>query len=50
MKSGFYGLIPKVIRHHKELKSNTKLLYAEISACINEDGVCTEKIYTFKRF
>ena len=49
MKSGFYGLIPKVVRHHKELKSNTKLLYAEISACINEDGVCTEKNIYFQK-
>ena len=40
MKSGFYGLIPKVVRHHKELKSNTKLLFlrTSIRGLINDNS------------
>ena len=40
MISGFYGFIPYDVRHHPDLKSSTKVLYAEITACLEKDGVC----------
>jgi len=43
MRSGYYGVIPTYIRHHEELKPNAKLLYAEITACLEEDGVCVKR-------
>ena len=42
MKSNYFGFIPLPIRHHKDLKPSSKLLYAEIMACLNEDGQCTK--------
>jgi len=49
MKSGFYGFIPTNIRHHKDLKANAKLVYAEITACLNADGVCTSPNIYFSK-
>ena len=43
MKSGYYGFIPTYIRHHKDLKPSSKLLYSEIIACLEEDGVCIKR-------
>lgn len=43
MKSGYYGIIPTNVRHHEELKPNAKLLYAEITACLEDDGVCVKR-------
>ena len=42
MKSAFYGLLPRIIRHNKNLKPNSKVLYSEITATLDEDGVCTK--------
>jgi len=42
MKSGFYGLLPQIIRQHKDLKASSKVLYSEITATLDEDGVCTK--------
>ena len=42
MKSGFYGLMPRIIRQNKDLKPNSKVLYSEITATLDEDGVCTK--------
>ena len=49
MKSGYYGIIPINIRHHEELKPNAKLLYAEITACLEEDGVCVKRNIYFSK-
>ena len=43
MKSGFFGFIPSKVRHHPELNANSKLVYAEITSCLNDEGVCTQK-------
>ena len=43
MKSGFYGIIPKTILHHKKLKATSKLIYAEIMACLEDDGSCIKR-------
>ena len=42
MKSAFYGLLPRIIRHNKNLKPSSKILYSEITATLDEDGVCTK--------
>ena len=42
MKSSFYGLLPRIIRHNKNLKPSSKILYSEITATLDEDGVCTK--------
>ena len=42
MKSSFFGIIPTVVRHNKELKANAKLIFSEIMACLDESGVCTK--------
>ena len=34
MKSSYHGHIPLPIRHHKGIKPYSKLLYAEITACL----------------
>mgnify|MGYP006248671813 CR=1 FL=1 len=31
MKSSFFGIIPTVVRHNKELKPNAKLIFSGIS-------------------
>ena len=49
MESSFFGVIPKEIRHHKDLKPNDKLLFAEIMACLEGDGVCTKKNIYFSK-
>ena len=42
MISGFYGFIPLSVRQNKNLKPNSKLLYAEITACLEKDGICVK--------
>ena len=49
MKSAYYGSIPLPIRHHKDIKPYSKLLYAEITACLNEDGKCVHRNTHFKK-
>lgn len=36
----YYSIIPAFIRYDKELKANEKLLYSEITALSNKNGVC----------
>ena len=42
MKNGYYGFIPANVRHSSDLKPNAKLVYAEITACLEENGVCVK--------
>ena len=49
MTSGYYGFIPLPIRHHKNLKPSSKLLYSEITSCLDENGQCTKTNAYFKR-
>lgn len=49
MKSGYFGIIPQPIRHHPELKPIIKLIYAEITACLESNGVCTKNNAYFSR-
>lgn len=49
MKSGYYGFIPTNIRHNKDLKANAKLIYAELTACLDENGVCTKRNIYFSK-
>tara|TARA_R100000734_G_scaffold1643_1_gene1733 strand:- start:867 stop:1652 length:786 start_codon:yes stop_codon:yes gene_type:complete len=43
MKSAYYCIIPKTILHHPKLKANAKLVYAEIMATLEDDGVCIKR-------
>jgi len=43
MSSTYYGSIPLPIRHHKDLKPISKLLYAEITSTLNEQGKCIKR-------
>lgn len=36
----YYSIIPANVRYDKRLKANEKLLYSEITALTNKDGVC----------
>lgn len=49
MKSAYYGSIPLPIRHHQDIKPYSKLLYAEITACLNDDGKCVHRNTHFKK-
>ena len=36
----YYSILPASVRYNKNLKPNEKLLYSEITALTNKDGVC----------
>ena len=36
----YIGYIPKPIRHHQDLSPRDKLLYCEITACLDDNGIC----------
>lgn len=38
----YIGYIPKPIRHNVELSPRDKLLYCEITACLDDRGICTK--------
>ena len=42
-KPGFWAILPAVVRYDKSLPPMARLLYAEISALCNRDGVCTAR-------
>lgn len=51
MKNNFFGILPSIVRHHKSLKPNAKLIFSEIMACLDSNGVCTKpNIYFSKVF
>ena len=39
-KPSYYSIIPSIVRYDRDLKPNEKLLYAEISALMNQNGYC----------
>ena len=49
IESAYYGVLPTPIRHHQELKPTHKLLYSEITACLDNNGVCTRNNSYFSR-
>ena len=49
MESGYFGILPKEVRHDKNLKANDKVLFSEIMACLESDGVCTKKNIYFSK-
>lgn len=49
MKSAYYGVIPQPIRHHQGLKANSKLMYAEIMACLEDNGICIKRNIYFSK-
>jgi len=50
MTSGYYGIIPKEVRYCKDINPNTKLVYSEITACLDNDGICTKTNAFFSRY
>lgn len=40
-KPSYYAIIPAGVRYDTELKPNEKLLYGEITALTNQNGICT---------
>jgi len=49
LDSAYYGLIPSEVRYSKKLQPLHKLLYAEITACLDSDGVCTRNNLYFSK-
>ena len=49
MKSSYFGILPKEVRHDKNLKANDKVLFSEIMACLEDNGVCTQKNIYFSK-
>lgn len=49
IESAYYGVLPTPIRHHQELKPTHKLLYSEITACLDSNGICTRNNSYFSR-
>ena len=47
--SYYFGIMPQPIRHNKELKPFSKVLYSEIVSCLNENGQCTKRNAHFKK-
>lgn len=43
MKFGYMGYIPSYVRHHPHLNATAKLVYAEITANIEQEGYCKKK-------
>lgn len=39
--SNYFAILPAEIRYHKELSFGEKILYAEITACADENEICT---------
>lgn len=39
-KPNYFAIIPANVRYDKELKANEKLLYGEISALTQKEGIC----------
>jgi hypothetical protein len=46
---GNYGMIPSILRHHPNIKANSKLLYSEITATIEPSGYCTKNNNYFSK-
>ena len=40
IKSSYYSILPAVVRYDKDLTANAKLLYGEISALTQKNGIC----------
>ena len=49
MQTGFYGLLPSYVRHNTNLKPSSKVLYSEITACLESDGICIKKNIYFSK-
>ena len=49
MKFGFFGIIPSNLRHCKEIKFSSKVLYSEIMAFLEPDGTCIKNNAFFTR-
>ena len=49
MISAYYGIIPQPIRHHQKLRANSKLMYAEIMSCLEDNGICIKRNIYFSK-
>lgn len=49
MISGFYGIIPTYVRHNKKIQPNAKVLYAEITATLDNNGACSKRNAYFSK-
>ena len=47
--NAYYGVMPPYIRYNEELKPTHKLLYTEITACLDDNGVCTRSNHYFSK-
>jgi DNA-binding transcriptional ArsR family regulator len=41
--NGYFGIMPQYIRHNNELKPFSKVLYSEITSCLDDSGRCTKR-------
>ena len=48
-KMSYIGYIPKPIRHNVHLSPRDKLLYCEITACLDDSGICTKNNVYFAK-
>jgi hypothetical protein len=49
MQSSYYAVMPSDVRYHTELTANAKLIFAEIMACLEKEGVCVKNNIYFSR-
>lgn len=49
MINGYFGILPTNIRHNKNLKPLSKLLFCEITASLEDDGVCVKRNIYFSK-
>ncbi len=42
MSRSYYSVVPAIVRYNKNLTERAKMIYAEITALLNEHGYCDD--------